>query len=150
MLKTDYRDAMCDGARKYRLSTNPDGTTAITDMTVYTQEGDRFGGKDINDTNTEVNKMQRTVAITLTAASWSAAAPYLQRVPVTGMKVTDEPEVHLHAPKTLDPDAVKLRQKLLGMITDGETEDGYITLYCGAKKPTVDFQVLLKGVSNDG
>ena len=26
-LKTDYKDAMFDGARKYRISQNPDGTS---------------------------------------------------------------------------------------------------------------------------
>lgn len=147
MLKTDYKDSMCDGARKYRITNNPDGTAGITDMTVYTQEGDRFGANDINATNSDVNKMQNTVVISLLASGWSEAAPYFQRIAVPGIKATDEPQVHLYTPKTLNSDVVKQRQKLTGMITDGETEDGYITLYCGVKKPTVDFQIQLKGVS---
>jgi hypothetical protein len=36
------------------------------------------------------------------------------------------------------------------MITDGMTEDGYVTFYCGVKKPASDFSVLLKGVKTDG
>ena len=43
MLKTDYKDAMYDGARKYKITSNADGTSGITDETVYTQEGDPFG-----------------------------------------------------------------------------------------------------------
>ena len=38
MLKTDYKDAMYDGARKYRITANTDGTSVIADETVYTQE----------------------------------------------------------------------------------------------------------------
>ena len=37
MLKTDYKDAMYDGARKYKITSNADGTSGITDETVYTQ-----------------------------------------------------------------------------------------------------------------
>lgn len=102
-----------------------------------------------NYLNREINKAQRTAVVNLKAGAWSATAPYSQRVSVTGMKGTDQPEVHLYTPKELDQAAVKLRQKLTGMITDGETEDGYITLYCGIKKPYADFEVLLKGVSAD-
>lgn len=149
-LKTDYKDAMCDGARKYRITTNPDGTIGLIDVTNYTQEGDRFGANDINAVNTEVNKMQNTVVVTLPGSGWSASAPYSQKVAVPGIKESDNPEVHLYIPKDLDAATVKLRQKLTGMITDGETENGYVTLYCGAKKPTADFAVLLKGVSMNG
>ena len=41
MLKTDYKDAMYDGARKYKITSNADGTSGITDETVYTQEGEQ-------------------------------------------------------------------------------------------------------------
>ena len=50
-LKTNYKDALFDGARKYRITANADGTSGIADETVYTQEGDLFGAKDINATN---------------------------------------------------------------------------------------------------
>ena len=55
-LKTDYKDAMFPGKRKYRMVQNEDGTVSFDDVTEYTQQGDRFGAKDINDTNTEVRK----------------------------------------------------------------------------------------------
>ena len=58
-----------------------------------------------------------------------------------------QPELHPYTPKDLAAEELKLRQKFTGMITDGDTEDGYATFYCGLKKPTADFPVLLKGVS---
>ena len=57
MLKTDYKDAMYDGARKYKITSNADGTSGITDETVYTQEGDPFGANDINSTNKAINRI---------------------------------------------------------------------------------------------
>lgn len=55
-LKTDYKDAVFQEKRKYRMLQNEDGTVSFEDATSYTQEGDSFGAKDINDTNTEINK----------------------------------------------------------------------------------------------
>lgn len=86
--------------------------------------------------------------VNLPLSGWvGSAAPYSIRVAVPGVKATDEPELHPYTPKEVASATVKLRQKLTGMITDGMTEDGYVTLYCGVKKPTADFVVLLKGVS---
>lgn len=95
----------------------------------------------------QVNRLERIVVVNLPAAGWSAAAPYTQRVAVPGILAADNPELHPYTPKDLAADQVKLRQKFTGMITDGDTEDGYATFYCGAKKPTADFPALLKGVS---
>ena len=55
-LKTDYKDAMFQGSRKYQMIQNDDGTVSFEDVTEYTQTGDSFGAKDINETNTEVEK----------------------------------------------------------------------------------------------
>ena len=55
-LKTDYKDAMFQGSRKYQMIQNDDGTISFEDVTEYTQTGDSFGAKDINETNTEVEK----------------------------------------------------------------------------------------------
>ena len=95
----------------------------------------------------QVNRLERIVVVNLPAAGWSAAAPYSQRVAVPGILATDNPELHPYTPKDISEAELKQRQKFTGMITDGDTEDGYATFYCGAKKPTADFPVLLKGVS---
>ena len=65
-LKTDYKDAMYDGQRQYRLVKNEDDTYGILDATTYTQVGDRFGENDINETNQAVNALMETKTITLT------------------------------------------------------------------------------------
>lgn len=97
--------------------------------------------------NTQLSKIQNSTIITLLASDWSDSAPYSQRIAVPGLQATDEPGVYPWTPKTLTADATKIQRKMAALITAGETEDGYITLYCGYKKPTVDFQIILKGVS---
>lgn len=105
--------------------------------------------------NTFYNKMvqeqhEQPIEINLPADGWSNTVPYSQRVAVAGIKATDNPILSPCTPKNLEPGAVKLRRKLAGMITDGETEDGYVTFFCGEKKPTEDFSVYLRGVSANG
>ena len=56
-LKTNYKDALWDGDRLYQVADAGSGKSTIKDVTIYTQMGDPFGAKDINDTNTEVNKL---------------------------------------------------------------------------------------------
>ena len=82
-LKTDYKDAVYTGNRKYTQTNNADGTISLVDATAYSTEGDVFGAADINATNQAVNanaanvtalqqKIKTTTKnITLTAASWS-------------------------------------------------------------------------------
>lgn len=101
----------------------------------------------ISNIDTQISKIQNSVILTLLASNWSDSAPYSQRISVSGIKVNDEPGVFAWTPKTLTADATKLQRKMAALITSGETEDGFITLYCGFKKPTADFQVILKGVS---
>ena len=150
MLKTDYQDDMFTGSRKYGMVTNEDKTISLIDMTEYTQEGDQFGSKDINDTNREVNRLGNASAITLSGAGWSTSAPYSQRIAVSGVRGTDVVRVFANTPKELDAASVKLRRKLTAMLTDVESEEGYLTFYCGEKKPTSDFSVLVEGVSVNG
>lgn len=37
-LKTDYKDDIYEGSRRYRITPNEDGTSTITDATTYTQK----------------------------------------------------------------------------------------------------------------
>lgn len=102
----------------------------------------------ISNISTRLNNIQNTAVISLSASRWSNSVPYAQRISVPGLKITDEPGIYPWTPKTLAADATKTQRKMATLITSGETEDGYITLYCGYKKPTADFQVILKGVSS--
>lgn len=55
-LPTDYTDATWVGNKKYQLSQNPDGTTNIQDVTVYTnKENSFFGAADANAMNGAIN-----------------------------------------------------------------------------------------------
>lgn len=98
----------------------------------------------------ETDRMKEMVTVLLPASGWSASAPYSQRVAVTGVRETDNPVVTPCTPKELTAEEVKIGRKMAGMITDGVTEDGYVTFYCGEKKPVADFSVYMKGVSADG
>lgn len=147
MLKTDYRDDMFAGARKYAMTTNDDKTISLIDMTEYTQEGDFFGANDINASNTEINRLGNAVVVSLPASGWSGSLPYGQTVAVLGAKATDVVGIHPYTPKELPAATVKQYRKLAGMITDGESGDGTMAFYCGEKKPDADFQVMLTGVS---
>lgn len=85
-LKTDYKDAVYTGNRKYTQTNNTDGTISLVDATAYSTEGDVFGAADINATNqavnansTNISALQQTIKtttknITLTAASWSGGS----------------------------------------------------------------------------
>lgn len=105
--------------------------------------------------NTFFNKVvqeqhEKPVEVNLLASGWSDTVPYSQMVAVMGIKASDNPIMSPCTPKELSGSAVKIYRKMAGMITDGETEDGYITFYCGQKKPTQDFSVYLRGVSSNG
>ena len=89
-LKTDYKADVFEGNRKYQISTDAQGKSEIVDVTVYSQEGDVFGPKDINAINIEINRITREAEITLLAVNWSSTAPYAQTVSVPGLKVTDK------------------------------------------------------------
>lgn len=54
-LKTDYKNDVYLGNRKYTMVTNDDGTISLVDVTTYTEEGDDFGADDINTTNKAIN-----------------------------------------------------------------------------------------------
>lgn len=54
-LKTDYKDDVFTGNRKYNVIKNNDETISLEDVTQYSQEGDLFSSNDINTTNNEMN-----------------------------------------------------------------------------------------------
>ena len=64
-LKTNYVDDVLDTSvnekRKYNMIQNADGTVSFVDVTTYTQNGDSFGAKDVNDTNTAVNELNNNL-----------------------------------------------------------------------------------------
>ena len=55
-LKTDYKDDIYSGKRRYRIIQNDDGTVSFDDVTDYTQDGDIYSEGDDKATNKEVNQ----------------------------------------------------------------------------------------------
>jgi len=57
-LKTDFKDDIYQGNRKYLQTKNEDGTVSFSDATQYEQEGDYFGANEINAISQAVNEAQ--------------------------------------------------------------------------------------------
>lgn len=55
-LRTDYKDDVFEGNRKYTMISNSDGTVSFVDATVYSQVGDNYGSNDINAQNQAINE----------------------------------------------------------------------------------------------
>lgn len=121
-----------------------------------TNKVEKIPGKQLstNDFTDEyknrLSAMGDGVVVTIPVSSWSASAPYTSTIAVPGLKATDQVKVHAYTPKEIGTEATKLRRKLTGFITDGESEAGQMKFYCIENKPTADFDVLLEGVSSNG
>lgn len=152
-LRTDYKDDIYSGKRRYRIIQNDDGTVSFDDVTDYTQDGDIYSAGDVNATNKAVNQnagdiadIQKVRYATFKAADWSQSAPYIQRVVVQGMTVNDVPIISLHiADGTTSSDA-KAQGKAYGYVDRAVSGGGQLALYCYNSKPLVDFTVAIKGV----
>ena len=57
-LKTDYKNDIFSGKRKYHMTNNDDGTISLDDVTTYVQEGDILSADDVNATNKAVNELR--------------------------------------------------------------------------------------------
>ena len=55
-LKTNYKDDVFSGNRKYTMINNSDGTVSFVDATTYSQRGDNYGANDINTQNQAINE----------------------------------------------------------------------------------------------
>lgn len=158
-LKTDYRNDVFEGKRRYLLEDNGDGTWSIVDVTDYAVTGDIFNADDINATNIAVNTLEKSLKNTdnglnamsrvqdfvLSSSGWSAAAPYKQRVTIPGLKESDAPIPGMIYPNGLTEAQKQLIDKCSDMITDMESFDGYVEVTCRFKKPTIDLMIGLKG-----
>ena len=59
-LPVNFKDdilASSNTKRKYRQTANDDSTVSFEDVTNYSQEGSRFGAKEVNQTNTAINNI---------------------------------------------------------------------------------------------
>ena len=146
-LKADYKDDMFAGDRRYRMIQNTDGTVKIEDVTIYTQNGDKFGANDINATNNAINNITTTKGFVILASKWSSTVPYIQEISIEGVTVYSTPVISLNIKDHLDNAAyVKNMKKQCSHIDYIETLEGKIKAYCLNKKPDIDIYCILKGV----
>ena len=145
-LKTDYKDAVYTGSRKYTQTNNTDGTISLVDATAYSTEGDPFGANDINATNSAVNAnsdsisaLQQTIkttakSITLTAASWSSGSYTIRDSLITA---TSNQEI-IPAP-SISADQYKALVKA-SIVATGQSV-GAITIKAFGATPGIDIPV---------
>lgn len=145
-LKTDYKDAVYTGNRKYTQTNNTDGTISLVDATAYSTEGDSFGASDINATNSAVNanaanvtalqqKIKTTTKnITLTAASWSSGSYTISDSLITA---TSNQEI-IPAP-SISADQYKALVKA-SIVATGQTA-GAITIKAFGTTPSINIPV---------
>lgn len=131
-LKTDYKDAVYTGSRKYTQTNNTDGTISLVDATAYSTEGDVFGAADINATNQAVNAnsngisaLQQTIKttakqITLTAASWSSGSYTIRDTLITAtsnQEIIPAPSISADQYKALVKASIVATGQSVGSIT---------------------------------
>lgn len=147
-LKTDYKDDVFEGNRKYTISTDAQGVSEIADTTSYTQDGDQFGANDINATNKAINHINHTTEVTLTVSGWTgSAAPYTQTVNVAGATADLEAIMVSALADGANAATQKAYIKAFGIISSGTASLGNGTAtFKVYKKPESDCKVGLKGV----
>ena len=134
-LRTDYKDDIFEGSRLWRLNQNEDGTYTITDVTNYTQKGDKFGQNDVNAITSAINGLDAAVTGIITAAlpaaSWTTDASGLnkQTVAVTDIAAEDMPLLLKYtAPDTSKDDGTDYGIDF-GMLSGGQCAAGSVTFY---------------------
>lgn len=145
-LKTNYKDDVFEGNRKYTLIQGGDGKYEIIDSTNYTVQGDTFGAKDVNAITKVLNALQEVRYALLDVSKWSNTAPYTQEVDVPGILSTDTPVVGLHLAGNESSEAVRALNKQFSKVDFVETLGGKIRVKCFNKKPELSFYIALKGV----
>lgn len=156
-LKTNYKNDVFTGPRKYEKTDNTDGTISLADVTAYEVTGDIYAAADINTTNQAVNefygefntttaKLTNVLEMTLLAANWNSTAPFIQTITMPTIKETDKPSPGIIYPTPLTESLKAQIEKSSNMITDIETLNGAVKVTCQFKKPVADMIISLKGV----
>lgn len=141
-LKTDYKDDVITGNRKYTLTTEGN-YTIITDATTYSQVGDVINAGVFNEINENI--MSDTAFVTLQASSWTASKQYTitdSRIHVdaaTGRETQQTMTISRYA-------SANERQAWydLGGIYLVSQAEGSMTFACMEDKPTINIPVEIR------
>lgn len=145
-LKTNYKDDVFEGNRKYTLIQGGDGKYEIIDSTNYTVQGDTFGAKDLNAITKTLNALQEIRRVFVDVSKWSNTAPYVQEIDVPGILSTDAPTVALYLSGLETAEVVRRLNKQFAKVDFVETLDRKIRVKCFNKKPEESLWIGLKGV----
>ncbi len=119
----------------------------VADIAVSVNPAGTITVQEIQDVRKELGTLRRTVTV-LVPALWTETAPYTQEIAVAGLKVGDPAEIWSAVSEETTAADAKMWDKMASMISYSKIlEDGKLTLGCLNKKPTVAFQIRLKGVS---
>ena len=148
-MKTDYVDAQFSGERKYNISDNADGTKSIEDATSYSVVGDKFGAKDINETNAAINRVARVLSAVLPASGWSGSAPFKQTISVAGVTADDILLLALDRDNsaysgTSSGNRAKLQSEF-GYIDSLDSGAGKVTFTCMDYRPSMNIPIKMRG-----
>lgn len=143
-LKENYKDDVFTGKRKYNLINNDDGTISLDDVTEYSQEGDSFGAKDINDITNTINKSLSVTEITLTT-TWSGddTSGYSQTVSVPGITENDRPDIYVKLTEG-DKSGNDQKNEEFNKLSDSWTHTDSIVFYA-SEKTTIELTLIVKG-----
>lgn len=101
--------------------------------------------QEFNSVNAKADALKMVRYASFSASKWSSSAPYSQTVNVSGIESTDMPIVSLYIPSNTAIGSVKGISKAYGCVDRAVTGNGNITLYCYNTKPSIDFQIIIKG-----
>lgn len=148
-LKTDYKDAVYTGNRKYTQTNNTDGTVSLVDATAYSTEGDPFGAADINATNQVVNAnsdsisaLQQTIKttvkqITLSASGWANNENW-DFYNINDSLITTGSFQEVIPSGSINKEQYKALQRACLV---GTQENGVVHLWVYGTKPTIDIPI---------
>lgn len=151
-LKTDYKNDVFTGMRKYEKIDNADGSISLNDVTIYVKEGDIYSADDINTSNKEINKHSAAIdkinavkTLYVPVAGWGNTSPYSQTILAAGAEIEDAPIVGLFIRESSTAAEVKNQTKAFGCLDRIVFGKGTATLYCYNRKPAADFYLMIKG-----
>ena len=94
-----------------------------------------------------INRLENIKKIKVLASGFTEKNPFVQKIPVDGIKSTDIVEVSFMLPdEFIKPSTVKAMKKSMSCVDRVDTIDGFIQISCYDKLPNTDFWIMLKGV----
>lgn len=108
----------------------------------------RLGTSPVTAVQQQVDKMNSSTVVTLTAANWSNEKPYSQSVSFPEVKEDDTVAMYKTHTKDSTQQEIETNDEMSAMITSATVQNGSVTFYCAIDKPNKDFKVRLRGIES--